>query len=78
MCVHPKQQILATSSVDMTFRLWDFRAPPIHSVSIFQGHAKAVNAAVFSLRENVVSGSDDHTVKVRCGRMIRVSSIEVH
>ena len=49
---------------DTTFRLWDFRAPPIHSVNVFQGHSKAVNSAVFSIKENVVSGSDDHSVKV--------------
>ena len=64
VCAHPTQQLLVTSSLDATFRLWDFRAPPIHSVNVFQGHSKAVNSAVFSLRENVVSGSDDHTVKV--------------
>lgn len=64
VCAHPQQQLLVTSSTDATFRLWDFRAPPIHSVNVFQGHSKAVNSAVFSLRENVVSGSDDHTVKV--------------
>ena len=64
VCTHPKQQLLVTSSLDATFRLWDFRAPPIHSVNVFQGHSKAVNSAVFSLKENVISGSDDHTVKV--------------
>ena len=31
---------------------------------MFQGLSKAVNAAVFSQKDNVVSGSDDHTVKV--------------
>ena len=45
-------------------RLWDFRAPPIHSVNVFQGHSKAVNSAVLSMKENVISGSDDHTIKV--------------
>ena len=48
-----------------TTRLWDFRAPPIHSVNVFQGHSKAVNSAVFSMKENVISGSDDLTVKVQ-------------
>ena len=62
---HPTQQLLVTSSSDTTFRLWDFRAPPIHSVNVFQGHSKAVNSSVFSLRENVVSASDDHSLKVR-------------
>ena len=64
VCAHPVQQLLVTSSLDATFRLWDFRAPPIHSVNVFQGHSKAVNSAVFSLQDNVVSGSDDHIVKV--------------
>ena len=64
VCAHPTQQLLVTSSTDTTFRLWDFRAPPIHSVNVFQGHSKAVNSTVFSLRENVVSASDDHSLKV--------------
>ena len=64
VCAHPTQQLLVTSSNDTTFRLWDFRAPPIHSVNVFQGHSKAVNSSVFSLRENVVSASDDHSLKV--------------
>ena len=64
MCAHPTQQLLVTSSEDATFRLWDFRAPPIHSVNVFQGHSKSVNSATFSSREYVVSGSDDHSIKV--------------
>lgn len=66
VCAHSTQQLLVTSSSDTTFRLWDFRAPPIHSVNVFQGHSKAVNSSVFSLRENVVSASDDHSLKVSC------------
>lgn len=65
VCAHPSQELLVTSSEDATFRLWDFRAPPIHSVNVFQGHSKAVNSATFSSREFVVSGSDDHSIKVR-------------
>ena len=61
---HPTQQLLVTSSVDTTFRLCDFRAPPIHSVNVFQGHSKAVNSCAFSLRDNIVSASDDHSLKV--------------
>ena len=64
VCAHHVHQLLVTSSSDTTFRLWDFRAPPIHSVNVFQGHSKAVNSSVFSLRENVVSASDDHSLKV--------------
>ena len=64
VCAHPTQQLLVTSSEDATFRLWDFRAPPIHSVNVFQGHSKSVNSATFSSREYVVSGSDDHSIKV--------------
>ena len=33
-------------------------------MNAFQGHSKAVNTAVFSQKDNVISGSDDHTVKV--------------
>jgi len=36
---HPTQSLVVTSSKDTTFRLWDFREP-IHSVSVFQGHAE--------------------------------------
>ncbi|CAI8039990.1 WD repeat-containing protein 37 [Geodia barretti] len=61
---HPTQQLLVTSSVDTTFRLCDFRAPPIHSVNVFQGHSKAVNSCAFSLRDNIVSASDDHSLKI--------------
>ena len=39
---HPAQKLLVTSSQDTTFRLWDFRAPLIHSVNVFQGHSKYI------------------------------------
>ena len=42
VCAHPTQELLVTSSLDATFRLWDFRAPPIHSVNVFQGHTLKV------------------------------------
>lgn len=42
VCMHPKQHLVVTSSHDTTFRLWDFRSPPIHSVNVFQGHSKYV------------------------------------
>ena len=32
---HPTQRLVATCSMDSTFRLWDFRET-IHSVSVFQ------------------------------------------
>jgi WD40 repeat protein len=31
---------------------------------VFQGHSKAVTSAVFSLKDEVVSASDDHTIKI--------------
>lgn len=61
---HPAQRLVVTSSRDTTFRLWDFRDPSIHSVNVFQGHTDTVTSAVFASSENVVSGSDDRTVKV--------------
>ncbi|KAL4624656.1 WD repeat-containing protein 37-like [Arapaima gigas] len=63
-CTHPAQRLVVTSSRDTTFRLWDFRDPSIHSVNVFQGHTDTVTSAVFTLGDNVVSGSDDRTVKV--------------
>ncbi|KAK7881381.1 hypothetical protein WMY93_029790 [Mugilogobius chulae] len=58
-CTHPTQRLVVTSSRDTTFRLWDFRDPSIHSVNVFQGHTDR-----FTAGDNVVSGSDDRTVKV--------------
>ncbi|XP_077993464.1 WD repeat-containing protein 37-like [Glandiceps talaboti] len=63
-CTHPMQKLVVTSSTDTTFRLWDFRDPNIHSVNVFQGHTEAVTSAYFASGDNVVSGSDDRTVKV--------------
>uniref|UniRef100_A0AAY4ADV9 WD repeat-containing protein 37 n=1 Tax=Denticeps clupeoides TaxID=299321 RepID=A0AAY4ADV9_9TELE len=63
-CTHPTQRLVVTSSRDTTFRLWDFRDPSIHSVNVFQGHTDTVTSAVFTVADNVVSGSDDRTVKV--------------
>uniref|UniRef100_A0A4W3GPN1 WD repeat-containing protein 37 n=2 Tax=Callorhinchus milii TaxID=7868 RepID=A0A4W3GPN1_CALMI len=63
-CTHPSQRLVVTSSRDTTFRLWDFRDPSIHSVNVFQGHTDTVTSAVFTVADNVVSGSDDRTVKV--------------
>ncbi|XP_023660505.2 WD repeat-containing protein 37-like isoform X6 [Paramormyrops kingsleyae] len=63
-CTHPTQRLVVTSSRDTTFRLWDFRDPSIHSVNVFQGHTDTVTSAVFTMSDNVVSGSDDRTVKV--------------
>uniref|UniRef100_A0A8C5MV17 WD repeat-containing protein 37 n=1 Tax=Leptobrachium leishanense TaxID=445787 RepID=A0A8C5MV17_9ANUR len=63
-CTHPTQRLVVTSSRDTTFRLWDFRDPSIHSVNVFQGHTDTVTSAVFTVGDNVVSGSDDRTVKI--------------
>ncbi|XP_041040651.1 WD repeat-containing protein 37 isoform X2 [Carcharodon carcharias] len=63
-CTHSTQRLVVTSSRDTTFRLWDFRDPSIHSVNVFQGHTDTVTSAVFTVGDNVVSGSDDRTVKV--------------
>ncbi|KAK3925487.1 WD repeat-containing protein 37 [Frankliniella fusca] len=60
---HHSQRLVVTSSIDTTFRLWDFREP-IHSVSVFQGHTETVTCAVFTREDKVVSGSDDRSVKV--------------
>ena len=60
---HPNQRLVTTCSTDSTFRLWDFREA-IHSVSVFQGHTESVTCAAFSRSDQIVSGSDDRSVKV--------------
>jgi len=60
---HPTQRLVTTCSTDSTFRLWDFREA-IHSVSVFQGHTESVTCAAFSRTDQIVSGSDDRSVKV--------------
>lgn len=60
---HPTQRLAVTSSKDTTFRLFDMRDPNL-LVNVFQGHSQPVTSAVFAGSENVVSGSDDRTVKV--------------
>lgn len=60
---HPTQRLVTTCSTDSTFRLWDFRES-IHSVSVFQGHTESVTCAAFSRSDQIVSGSDDRSVKV--------------
>ena len=60
---HSTKRLVATSSVDTTFRLWDFRED-IHSVSVFQGHTEAVTCTAFGKSDQIVSGSDDRSVKV--------------
>ncbi len=73
---HPTQRLVATCSMDSTFRLWDFREN-IHSVSVFQGHTEAVMCACFSRSEQIVSGSDDRTVKVWDLRNMRAPTTSI-
>ncbi|XP_043273698.1 WD repeat-containing protein 37 [Venturia canescens] len=68
---HHAQRLCVTSSRDSTFRLWDFREPIHHSVSVFQGHTEAVTSAVFTREDKIVSASDDRSVKVWELRNIR-------
>ncbi|CAB4055608.1 WD repeat-containing protein 37 [Lepeophtheirus salmonis] len=73
---HPTKRLIATSSRDSTFRLWDFRET-IHSVSVFQGHTESVTCAVFARSDQIVSGSDDRSVKVWDLRNMRAPTINI-
>ena len=64
LCTHIDQKLVVTCSRDETFRLWDFRAPPIHSVNVFQGHTKPVSSVAFASNDTVVSASEDYSIKV--------------
>lgn len=75
---HPTMRLVATCSLDTTFRLWDFREN-IHSVSVFQGHTEAVTCAAFSRSDQqIVSGSDDRSVKVWDLRNMRAPVTSIH
>lgn len=63
VCAHESSRLIVTSSNDTTFRLWDFR-DAIHSVSVFQGHNRAVTSTSFLGNDKIVSGGDDRNVKV--------------
>ncbi|CAD6197395.1 unnamed protein product [Caenorhabditis auriculariae] len=71
-CSHVNQKLVATSSKDTTFRLWDFR-DSIQSVSVFQGHQDSVTSVAFSSGDRIVSASEDRTVKVWDLRNMRSS-----
>ena len=60
---HDSNRLIVTASQDTTFRLWDFR-DPIHSVSVFQGHNRAVTSTAFVGNDKIISGGDDRNVKV--------------
>jgi len=74
---HPTMRLVATSSQDTTFRLWDFRET-IHSVSVFQGHTDSVTCTAFSSEQKIVSGSDDRTVRVWDLRNMRAPVVNIH
>jgi len=73
--VHPTDWLIATASKDHTFRLWDFRQPGIHEVSVFQGHEDSVTSAVFADGTRVLSSSDDRTIKVRTQPSGKVAAV---
>ncbi|XP_062509455.1 WD repeat-containing protein 37-like isoform X2 [Corticium candelabrum] len=61
---HPMKKLIITSSRDTTFRLCDIRTPTVHAVNVFQGHSNVVTTAAFTSKDNIVSASDDRTIKV--------------
>jgi len=61
---HPTNKLVVTSSRDGTFRVCDFRVPTIHTVTVGQGHSRAVTSAVLTLDDKIVTSSDDRFVKI--------------
>lgn len=58
--VHSKKNIIVSSSLDGTFRLWDIRSPAL-KVAVVEGHSRSVNSALYSLSNDymLASGGDD-------------------
>ncbi len=68
--IHSTHKIILTSSKDCTFKVWDFR-DPICSVNVYQGHARAVNSAIFVNEDKIATSSDDQTLKLWDLRIMR-------
>ena len=62
IAISPNQRIIASSSLDDTVRLWDFKNG--RAIATLTGHNRAVNVVVISPDSTtLVSGSDDYTLK---------------
>ncbi len=75
LAVHPQrtgaQKLLVSGSYDKTVRLWDVRGG--HTLAILRGHAKWLQALVFTPDHRLlVGGSDGQNVRVWDGRSGRV------
>ncbi|MEQ8975656.1 MAG: caspase family protein [Coleofasciculus sp. C1-SOL-03] len=59
----PNGQMIATSGVDKTVRLWDLQGQPIGQP--FQGHEAAIHSVAFSPDgQTIVSGGEDKTIRL--------------
>lgn len=59
---HPHQPILASGSQDRSIKLWDCQTQRV--TQTLTGHASAVNAVAFSPDGQLISGSNDKTIKL--------------
>ncbi|XP_060071465.1 transducin beta-like protein 3 [Ylistrum balloti] len=68
VCIHHKENLIASSSKDNSIRLWKMDAVTgrVKCVAVGQGHTHAVNTMAFSWlnARTIVSGGQDSTLKV--------------
>lgn len=71
MDFHPFGEFFASGSLDTNLKIWDIRKKGcIHT---YKGHTRGVNAIRFTPDGRwVVSGGEDHTVKVRIAFLFHV------
>ncbi|WAL58712.1 serine/threonine protein kinase [Thermocoleostomius sinensis A174] len=63
VAVHPKEQLVVSSSLDDTIKLWNLQTGEERTTLI--GHSKGVNTIAISPDgKRLLSGSDDYTLKV--------------